>query len=108
MDAILKQRQGGSTALHTHDIQQTGYTLCDSAGDIGLDPIIDFLFQPVFVSNATIHREERVIDRDHRKIPDELRAEQRFINLFPVEPLRKDDVSVFTHAASPSSERSER
>jgi len=108
MDAILKQRQGGSTALHTHDIQKAGHTLCDSTGDIGLDPIIDFLFQPVFVGNTTVYREKRVIDRNHRKIPDELSAEQCFIDLFPIKPFRKDDVAVFAHAASPSSERSVR
>ena len=75
MDAVLIQGQLFGAALHPHDIQQVCDFLCNAAGHIILDAVINHLFQAVFIVYSAVDREKRPVYRDHWIVPEKFFAE---------------------------------
>src|SRR5690554_4460140 len=105
MDAVLIQEKIGSTALHSHYIQKICDPFCNVAGHIGLDTVIDFFFQPVFIVHNAVYREKGSVYRNHGIVPEKFFTENDFVDCFTVKPYRNISGWVlccfFAHGAVP-------
>ena len=103
MDTILIKRQLCRTALHAENVKQICDLLGNPAGHIGLDAVVNLLFQAVFIMHPPINGKENIVDTQHPVVLQKFLAEQCFVNLLPVKPDRvfRGRNHRFAHAASP-------
>ena len=88
MNTVLVQEKIIGTALHSHYIQKICDPFCNVAGHIGLDTIIDFLFQPVFIVHNAVDCEKSSVYRNHGIVPEKFFTENDFVDCFAVKPNR--------------------
>ena len=88
MNPVVVEWEIGRIAFHPHGVDKGGNTLCNPLREIRLDAVVDLLSQLVFVRDSALGREERAVNALHRMVAEKFSAEQNFVQVLSVEPVR--------------------
>ena len=88
MNPVVVEWEIGRIAFHPHGVDKSGDALCHSLREERLDTVVDLLSQLVLVRDSALCREERAVYAFHRMVTEKFSAEQDFVQVLSVKPVR--------------------